>query len=163
MLTAPRAREVLDYDKETGLLTWRVATGRRARVGEIAGHITTNGYLSVGIDGQCLQSHRVIWLWMTGAWPKDQIDHINLVRADNRWVNLREASLTQNNRNTSTRSDNKSGVKGVSWHEKLGKWRVRVGTSHVGVRENRDDAAALYAATVKDRFGDFARVSPIGG
>jgi hypothetical protein len=49
---------------------------------------------------------------MTGEWPKTQIDHINLDKADNRWCNLREATQSQNFANTRILASNGSGFKG---------------------------------------------------
>jgi len=53
-LTADHLREVLHYDLDTGVFTWRVATGRRVRVGSIAGGTTTGGYRTIGIDGRLI-------------------------------------------------------------------------------------------------------------
>lgn len=50
-----------------------------------------------------------------GDWPKDQLDHINGVRDDNRIENLREVTSQQNNFNRKPNSNSTSNYKGVSW------------------------------------------------
>jgi hypothetical protein len=91
--TQARLREVFDYDPESGVLTWRLTLSNRALVGAPVGYLTPrgDGYPRLRLDGQMFLSHRVIWCWMTGEWPKLVVDHINGVRSDNRWANLREA------------------------------------------------------------------------
>jgi DNA-directed RNA polymerase specialized sigma24 family protein len=75
-LTAARLRELLDYDPITGVFTWRSRPSR---------------YRFIEIDGWTYKASRLAWLWMTGSWPKGQIDHANLKKDDDRWTNLREA------------------------------------------------------------------------
>ena len=72
--------------------------------------LNNGGYLEGKILGKYYKAHRVIWLWMTGEWPKEQVDHINHDRTDNRWCNLREASRLENYRNQSQYKNNKSGL-----------------------------------------------------
>lgn len=86
---------------------------------------------------------------MTGAWPKYRVDHINRDRADNRWVNLRDASPMVNNQNiTKASKRNRLGVRGVSAHQ--GGFRARImarGAVHeLGVFDTIEAAAAVYAA-----------------
>jgi hypothetical protein len=84
-------RELFNYDPESGELTWRVSQSNNVKVGQVAGHLTHFGYRVVGINGHIYRVHQIIWLWMTGYlpdYPKDEIDHKNTVRDDNRWENL---------------------------------------------------------------------------
>ena len=114
MLTFERATEVLGYDPETGVLTWRVRLSQRARVGMRAGCNARDGR-TVRIDGKTYREHRVIWLLVTGAWPTNEVDHENLNPLDNRWRNLRDATHKQNQENRNLRRDNtSSGVTGVA-------------------------------------------------
>lgn len=113
-ITVERLREVLDYDPETGILRWRISTSRRVRAGMVAGSLN-HGYRRIAIDRCVYLTHRIAWLYMTGAWPKDQIDHKNGVRDDNRFLNLREASNAENQHNQRhARRDNRTGLLGVS-------------------------------------------------
>lgn len=93
---------------------------------------------------------------MTGRWPAEQIDHVNMDRSDNRWVNLREATNKQNMENRGRQSNNTSGIVGVSWSATRGKWVA--GIKHHGRRKNLgyftkiEDAAATRAAAVARLF-----------
>lgn len=111
--------ERVDYDPDTGSFS-RKSNGRHM------GHPDRKGYLIGRIGPFSYRLHRLAWLYMTGSWPEMEIDHINGVPGDNRWVNLRECSHQQNNHNQMMRRNNTSGVKGVSWNRRAGKWHVQV-------------------------------------
>ena len=114
-LTAEKVRELLDYDPETGVFTWRVAKGRKSK-GMLAGCIDHYGYVQIGIDGTHYKGHRIAWLITNGAWPSEHIDHRNGVRNDNRSANLREASQSINMQNLLRPMEgNTSGFLGVCW------------------------------------------------
>ncbi|PNE10603.1 MAG: HNH endonuclease [Beijerinckiaceae bacterium] len=116
MITAERLRELLHYEPQTGEFTRRVAmSGRGASVGDIAGKVTKKGYREISVGGSRHKAHRLAWLYMTGEWPKDQIDHVNLNKGDNRWCNLREADNSKNRANTPPPSTSTSGYKGAHW------------------------------------------------
>jgi len=118
-LTAERLREVLRYEPETGVFVWRVRAARRIHVGAVAGNISpSSGYRFIGVDCRLYGAHRLAWLYMTGEWPKHQVDHVNMDCADNRWANLRDATCSQNTANSCVRINNKSGFKGVSWDKR---------------------------------------------
>jgi hypothetical protein len=68
-LTAERLREVLDYNPETGVFTWKVRTSIRVVAGKVAGSVGKRGYLIIGVGGRNYYAHRLAWLHMTGEWP----------------------------------------------------------------------------------------------
>ena len=125
MITQSELKKLLHYNPETGVFTW-LKRKQGARKSCIAGANHNCGYISIGINGKRYLSHRLAWLYMTGEWPKDQIDHINHIRNDNRIANLREATNQQNLKNTRISSRNTSGVNGVHWYKGRNKWQVYV-------------------------------------
>jgi len=66
-------------------------------------------------------AHRVAWFLHHGAWPMGEIDHINGNAQDNRIANLRDVTHKENTRNMKRRSDNTSGITGISYHTKIKK------------------------------------------
>ncbi len=112
--TAELVRHLLAYDPETGIVTRLVARGGE-KVGDIVGS-PMKGYLNVCIDRVKYQLHRVIFLWMTGEWPKEHIDHWDGGnKANNKWTNLREATRFLNLQNQRRpQANNKTGFLGVS-------------------------------------------------
>lgn len=90
-LTVEEARSRLNYDPETGRLTWKKLRNTR-RIGEEAKSLDVAGYVQVNISGTLVKGHRLAWLLHYGAWPDGDIDHINGVRNDNRISNLRSVS-----------------------------------------------------------------------
>jgi hypothetical protein len=173
ILTPTRAREIiqacefralLDYNPTTGDLIWRPRpteglTGRarqdavrfnNLRAGKVAGGHNNQGYLMLNRRGVRMPAHRIAWLLMTTCWPADQIDHINGVRDDNRWLNLREATRVENLRNQRARS-NSTGFPGVN--RNCGKFMARLcsnGTSHfLGNYDTPEAAHQAYLAAAQ--------------
>jgi hypothetical protein len=157
MITSERVRELLNYDSETGILTWKKAR-RKIRVGAVAGCKMRNGYLSVRLDGKLYLAHRLVWLHQHGEWPKEHIDHINGEVADNRISNLREAIRSQNMANAKRKSNSQSGFKGV---EASGsKWVAYIGgyrKTYIGIFDSPEEPHAAYFAAARKRYGEFAR------
>jgi hypothetical protein len=124
-LTAARLRELLNYDSSTGEFTW---CERRSSVpaGGTAGCLK-DGYIVIRVDGVLYRAHRLAWLHVHGEWPKDQLDHVNHERADNRLTNLRQVDNRENARNTTLRVDNNSGRVGVSWASRDKRWKAQIG------------------------------------
>ena len=125
-LTQARLKELLHYDPETGLLTNVTERGGK-KAGATAGALRPNGYVQVCVDYSMYRAHRLAWLYMTGEFPPDDVDHINGVRNDNRWVNLRAATRGENMQNQrGPRSNSKSGLLGVSWSKQGKKWIAQI-------------------------------------
>lgn len=83
-------------------------------------------YIKIYLNGKYYISHRLAWLYMTGDWPKNQIDHINHDFHDNRWCNLRDVTISENQRNAKLRVDNSSGIPGVSWNKNHKRWNSSI-------------------------------------
>jgi hypothetical protein len=121
---------VLRYDEGTGLFTWRVEPNKskkgRTRLGDTAGTLAPHGYVVIGIEGTHYLAHRLAVFYMTGKWPEHQVDHRNGNRADNRWENLRLATVKQQRENASPQQRSASGVRGVYWFKRTQQWQVRI-------------------------------------
>ena len=158
-LSAARLRTVLHYDPETGIFTRRVNVGP-VKVGDVAGSLHHKGYSFISIDGTVYASHRLAWLYVYGAWPVNEIDHINAVKNDNRIQNLRDVSHSGNQQNTATRADNSSGFKGVSFHKSAQHWRARITVQgrqiHIGYFDT-PEAAGLAAQSARKQLHPFTR------
>lgn len=118
-LTQERLKELLNYDKLTGIFTWKerntIKKGSGCNTwnsrfsGKECGHINPKGYMQMSIDKKVYSSHRLAWLYVYGCFPKDQIDHINGIKYDNSICNLREATNSENQQNQrKAQSNNKS-------------------------------------------------------
>jgi hypothetical protein len=84
------------------------------------------GYRQVIIDCQNYLEHRIIWLYVFGAWHDGEIDHLNGARDDNRISNLRAVDKSLNMRNARRPSRNTSGHIGVTWDAWSGKWKAQI-------------------------------------
>lgn len=144
MPTQKELKRLFHYDPETGLFTRLVFASSNAPAGVIAGTTEIQGYISIRIDKKSYKAHRLAWVIMTGEWPENQVDHINHIRDDNRWVNLREATNQENQQNASVRSDNVSGVPGVFWENSHGKWVAQIKANkkrrHLGYFDDKFEA-----------------------
>src|SRR5262249_8878082 len=158
LVNATRLRELVDYDPHTGIFIRKI-TCRGGSAGSIAGKRHCEGYLQLSIDGRCYFLHRLAWLYVYGEFPSDQIDHINGDRADNRIINLRPATHTENMRNRCRHRNGSSGFKGV--YRERGKWCARI-TIRAGRRlylgrfDTPEEAHAAYFAAAQKHFGEFA-------
>ncbi|MBZ6396554.1 MULTISPECIES: HNH endonuclease [Pantoea] len=156
---------LIDYDPINGVFRWKVNHPMSSRNGGLAGSIDYQGYRRIIISGRGYRAHHIAWLITTGCWPKDQIDHINGKKADNRIVNLREATNTENNRNKGIRKDNHSGFKGVSkmgkkWKAELKHGKTRI---YLGLYLTPEEAHNAYAKKAIELRGEFARTRGFDG
>ncbi len=155
--TLERLNEILDYNPETGVFRWKKSTNRRIKVGAIAGANHNEGYRKIQIDGARYFSHRLAWKMHHGHDPKDQIDHINGVKNDNRIQNLRECTHAENARNRGKTKVNKSGYKGVYLHR--GKYRAGFCLSgkktDLGLYDTAEEAHEAYKKAAKEYHGYF--------
>ena len=157
MITQDYVRERFDYDSETGVLTWLPIKETRPHdiqwnkrfSGKVAGGPDTYGHLQVRLDGPLVLVHRIIWLWMTGEFPKEHIDHINGIAVDNRWSNLRECTHAENHQNRKQQKS-VSGYRGVYWHKGTQKWQAQIRVNNklfsLGYFNDPRDASKAYLA-----------------
>lgn len=140
-----RVLDLLDYDAQTGVFTWKVPRKRnQVKAGSVAGAAMANGYVVIGIDGQKHYAHRLAWLAVSGEWPARSLDHIDGNKTNNAISNLRLASHAENAQNNRRPSSNTSGHTGVHWHKQIGKWHAYVTSNSkrvsAGCFERKEDA-----------------------
>ena len=148
-----RLKQLFRYDPQTGALL-------SLQAGSEVGYVNNIGYRQIYIDGRIYSVHRLVWKLVHGAAPRGEIDHINGNPSDNRLVNLRLASSSENNRNRKLSARNKTGVKGVFWVTKARRYRAVVGHNRqyhiLGHFVDFDEAVAVADAARKQLHGEFA-------
>lgn len=161
ILNQETLKKHLQYNQETGVFTWLTDRGYPVKRGDVAGTVSSHGYIMIKFLGRFRAAHRLAWLYVYGRFPIADIDHINGIRDDNRFSNLREASRSQNIMNSKIRSNNTSGIKGVCWHKGVGKWvavcRVKGICKHIGVFTTKEAAAFAYKEYAMKAHGQFYR------
>lgn len=157
-----RLDEFFQYDGTTGDLTWKKSKGC-VRAGTIVKTTNADGYITVHFDGVSFLAHRIIWKMVTGCDPADEIDHINNIRRDNSWSNLRECDRCQNTSNSRTPITNSSGVKGVHYHIGHNKWHAKIrhkrSEIHLGYFDTIEEASAAIEKSRAELHGEFARAA----
>ena len=148
-------KQLLDYNPETGIFIWKVKR-RPILIGSKAGCLNKKDkYLYIKINGIKYAAHRLAWIYIHGEIAHNlQIDHINGCGVDNRLINLRLATCSQNQHNSKLSIKNTSGFKGVYWSKKSNKWTTSIhlnGKQHnLGMFAEHDKASAI-AAVMKAR------------
>jgi len=160
MITQSKLKELLNYNPDTGEFTWLKTNSITVKIGDIAGTIDTNKYRRIGINGKRYMAHRLAWLYMTGNFPENYIDHINHNPDDNAISNLREATPSQNNSNAKVKKNNASGYKGVEIDKKNKNYRANIWHNNKNIYLGKFDTAELahkaYCIKAKELKGQFA-------
>lgn len=155
-LNPNRLRELLAYCPETGLFTWRQVRGGKSP-GDLAGsvcHAQGKSYIRIRLDDELIMAHRLVWLYVYGVWPDDELDHEDGDGTNNRLLNLIPADRLQNNKNASLRKDSKTGIPGVNAMPN-GKFQVTIRhrgvANYLGTAETLD-AAARMRKVAQEKF-----------
>jgi hypothetical protein len=150
-----RLRALLNYDRATGVFTWRVkCRGGRARPGKAAGYIGNHGYIKISIGGRYWLAHRLAWAHVHGVLVS-QLDHINRNKADNRIANLRPCTAVENNQNSDRVSRRPASALGTTFRARSGKWQAQAGAGgrniYLGCFDSQSEAHAAYLNFLTDR------------
>ena len=144
MITQEELKEKLHYNQDTGIFTNKIAT-RSSGFGVVIGNPSSSGHLQFTYKMQSFLLHRLVFLYMEGLQlDKDtHVDHINGIKTDNRYANLRKCTRAQNLHNSKTMFRNKTGVKGVT----ISKGKYRGTVCLQGVNHNAGVFLSLEEAT----------------
>ena len=160
MITQEILKEQLTYNPETGLFTFNKKKGGMP-IGSIAGYVQKDGYVCISINGVQYKAHRLAWLYIHGAFPLEQLDHINLKKDDNRITNLRPATRSQNHMNRRVYSNNKLGLKGV--HLAGTKYRALIKKDGkqicLGLYKTAEEASKVFQEAARLMHGEYSRLS----
>lgn len=170
-LTKEYLAECFEYDATTGDLIWKERPRDHFNTdavhkmwntrfsGTHAGSRSEKGYLRVLIDMRAYMAHRIIWLLVYATWPRDQIDHKDGDRANNKLDNLREASPSENQRNRKKDSYTTGEYKGVR-QLRSGRFIARIVVDGrrlcSGTFLYQEEAHNWYTKMAGEHFGEFA-------
>lgn len=164
-VTQEYLKTILYYNPKTGEFTRLVSTSNYVAVGDIAGSATLGGYVEMSVKNKSYLAHRLVFLYMTGSWPKNDVDHMNQIKNDNRWCNLRECTVSQNLANSKIPKNNTSGFKGVTWYKRDKKWKAQIMFRgkhiNIGRYKEKNAAAMAYNDKALELFGEFAFLNEI--
>lgn len=159
-LTQDELKRLLHYNPDTGEFHWRVNRSNGVKAGDLTGTRTQTGYVVISVLNKTRKAHRLAWLYMTGEFPPDYIDHVNCNKSDNSWSNLRCATNSENQRNRG-RFGGAAGMKNVVFVEKRKKFQVSLKVAgkekFIGYYEDAE-LADLVAHAAREKFhGPFAK------
>lgn len=154
--------ERLDYNPDTGVLSWNECRKSRGTAGREVGCLGGRGYRSLTLDGICYRAHRIVFLMFHGYLPK-QVDHINGDKSDTRIINLRAATNAQNSQNKPKPKSNTSGYKGINragkrWSSYIAVNKKRI---YLGTFTCKHEAAKAYNKAAIEYHGEFAYLNII--
>lgn len=147
-----------DMFDEFSRFTWWACVQSNPRTG------TTRVYAYRQADGSSFRMHRQVLGFPSRALD---VDHINGDTLDNRRVNLRACSRSQNNMNARKRPNTTSRFKGVCWLSRDRRWVAQIAVggkqTKIGYFKTEVEAARAYNAAAAANFGEFARTNPQTG
>lgn len=151
-------RLVVHYDSETGAFHYKERLGENLKPDGL-GWVDSKGYRMLSIRGFKLPAHIAAYAYVHGFFPdKGQfIDHINHDRKDNRIENLRLVTNQQNQQNRKGIPNN-TGISGIYYNRKTGKYQARIRIKGVTVYSKtwehyELDKATQELAEVRNKLG----------
>lgn len=157
MLSQSELKEILHYNPNTGIFTWLKTVNGRATKGSIAGN-SGNGYVRISYNKNRYWAHKLAFLYMEGHYPDSEVDHINRIKTDNSWNNLRIANVNENSQNKVLNVEKTSKFRGV--RKVNSKWRSNIKCNgveyHLGYFNTEIEAAIAYDKKALELHKEFA-------
>ena len=158
-LTQAQLKEVLEYDRFSGVFRWVVDKSQGMKAGMVAGSKDPLKYTDIFIDGRSYKARRLAWLYIYGEMPKGRLKGINNVCSDNRIDNLVDMDNFDLNRSHRVSPNSKSGVKGVIYRKDQKRWVATITINkkrlNLGSFVNKVDAInARVNAELKHNYHD---------
>lgn len=145
--------ELLNYNPETGIFTNRIRRGNRAKKDEKTGCLdNSTGYIVIVINKNRYRAHRLAWFYVHKIWPGEEIDHKNLVRHDNRLVNLRLSTHSSNMLNKDCGAEKQSFVDGINWNKNNKVWQVYYNCKYLGSTKTIEGGIQLQQKSKSGAF-----------
>ena len=164
-ISVARLREVVMYDPKTGDFTWLARGIKRFDnrfAGKRASTLTPQKYNQLCIDHKVIRAARAAYAMMMGNWPETVVDHINGVRNDDRWSNLRLATSSDNACNSAKQSNNKTGFKGVTRRRKGKPFEATIMRhgkhTYLGTYDTAEEAYSAYCKAAEALHGEYGRM-----
>jgi len=141
LLTQEELKRLISYDPDTGVFKWRINRSNKVKAWHVAGttQLMNNKkkYMRIKIHNRKYFSHRLAHLYITGEWPKDQMDHINGDGTNNKWCNLRAVNISENMHNYRMPVTNTSGIVGVSRDIQANRWSAYIHINNKQIKIGR--------------------------
>jgi hypothetical protein len=124
------SQEMLDY--LTANYTYDRDSGQvfNNKTGKPPLAVNINGYLrvttSVNNKRKFMQAHHVVWFFEYGEWPTSCVDHIDGVKTNNHYTNLRLVTSRENAQAYRKSIKSSSPYQGVTWDKAIKKWTSRI-------------------------------------
>ena len=145
MITQDKLKEYFDYKE--GKLFWKKQSSSNICIGVEAGTTNKRGYVQVKIFNKRYYAHRLVFFMFYCYFPQE-VDHIDGNKTNNRIENLRSATKSQNQHNARINVNNTSGVKGISWDKRCGKWKAQIAVNKKNYHLGRFDDFDLAKKTI---------------
>ena len=142
-------KECLQYNPDTGVFIRKIrplhhfpdlrsmSVSNAVYGGKEAGSKSKRGYIIIYLEGRLFKAHRLAYFYMNGSWPEGHMDHINHIKSDNRWGNLRVVCPKENARNKPISKNNTNGFNGVCWDSASKMWSAEINSESRHIRIGR--------------------------
>lgn len=158
MLNIEELNKSYFYNHVTGIITRKLDSGRWKK-GQVCGWEIGQGYTEISLNGKTIGAHRLAWALHYQEQPPEYVDHINRIKNDNRIVNLRAATKSQNGANRTILSNNTNGFKGCYFIKSCNKWRVQCRLNkklyNLGYHSEIESARKAYNEFASKVFGEY--------